>query len=127
MKDSFKFMKRLKGFQRKHLKGLAHKLKPVVLIGQNGLTAPVKSSIQESLDAHELIKIRFIDFKEKAQKDKIARAIEETTQSEIVGSIGHVYIFYRQNRNPKKRAVLIPERSVEIMPPKKKKFYPESK
>jgi len=118
MKNPSKFMKRLKSFQRKHLKGLAHKLKPVVMIGQNGLTESVKSTIHESLDAHELIKIRFIDFKEKEQKEKIAQEIESNTQSEIVGSIGHVYIFFRQNKNPKKRTVLIPEKPVIIKPSK---------
>jgi len=100
----------LKGFQRKYLKGLAHGLKPVVFIGQKGLTDSVTVAIDGAFNAHELIKIRFIDFKEKEQKEKIAQAIEERTQSEIVGSIGHIYIFYRKHKDPKKRTVLIPER-----------------
>ncbi|MDF0605481.1 ribosome assembly RNA-binding protein YhbY [Neisseriaceae bacterium TC5R-5] len=48
----------LKPFQRKYLQGLAHQIKPVVMIGNNGLTDSVIREIAINLDAHELIKIR---------------------------------------------------------------------
>jgi len=41
-----------------HLRGLAHKLNPVVMVGNNGLTASVLQEIENSLNAHELIKIK---------------------------------------------------------------------
>ena len=50
-----KFMKKLNGQQKKYLRGMAHKLKPVVLIGQGGLPGPVIKTIDEALAAHELI------------------------------------------------------------------------
>lgn len=46
--------------QRQHLKGLAHSLSPVVMIGNNGLTDAVIREIAINLDAHELIKIRVL-------------------------------------------------------------------
>ena len=42
--------------QKQHLKGLAHSLKPVVLLGANGLTEAVLAEIEIALDHHELIK-----------------------------------------------------------------------
>lgn len=93
----------LKGSQRKHLRGLAHGLDAVVFIGKQGLVEGVIKAIDEQLDAHELIKLRFIDFKERDQKEEISKEIEKVTSSECVGMIGHLAIFYRQHRDPKKR------------------------
>ena len=45
-------------FERQYLKGLAHDLKPVVMIGNHGLTEAVVREIAINLDSHELIKIR---------------------------------------------------------------------
>lgn len=95
----------LKGSQRKYLRGLAHSLKPVVFIGKQGVVASVIRAVDEALDAHELIKLRFIDFKEKEQKEELSAKIGKETSSECVGLIGHQSIFYRQHRNPKKRKI----------------------
>jgi RNA-binding protein len=107
-------MKRLKGFQRKYLRGLAHNLKPVVLIGQKGLTAEVLRSANQALERHELIKIKFNDFKEKEQKTEISELVERKTGSEIVGAIGHTIIFYRRQGDPEKRKISIPQRNIPL-------------
>ena len=103
-------MEKLKGFRRKYLKGLAHGLKPVVFVGQKGITPEVTKAVEEALNEHELIKIKFIDFKEKSQKEEITGAIETETESEQVGMIGHMAIFYRQQKDPEKRKILMPRR-----------------
>ena len=95
----------LKGSQRKYLRGLAHKLKPVVLLGKQGLVHAVVLAIDEALNAHELIKVRFIDFKEKDQKEELTAKIEKETSSECVGMIGHNAIFYREHKDPSKRKI----------------------
>jgi RNA-binding protein len=100
----------LNGYQRKYLRGLAHNLKPAIIIGQKGITEPVIREIKEALDKHELIKIKFVDFKEKEQKKEIVSIIEKKTNSLIVGMIGHITIFYRQHTNPDKRKISIPDR-----------------
>ena len=64
-------MGKLKGFQKKYLRGLAHNLKPVVLIGQKGLTDDLIKSADRALDRHELIKVKFNEFKEREQKTEI--------------------------------------------------------
>jgi RNA-binding protein len=101
---------KLKGYQKKHLKGLAHGMKPVAFVGQKGLSSTVSRAIDESLTTHELIKVKFIDFKEKDQKAEITDAIEQKTTSELVAMIGHVAIFYREQPDPKKRKIEVPKR-----------------
>lgn len=101
----------LKGYQKKYLKGLAHRLKPVVIIGQNGLTDTVVFSAVEALKKHELIKVKFIEHKEREQKKAIVESLEQQTQSDLVGQIGHVAIFFKPHSDPAKRLISLPAKS----------------
>ena len=103
-------MEKLRGYQKKYLKGLVHGMKPLVFVGQKGLSPTVTQAVDESLEKHELIKVKFIDFKEKGQKEKIAGVIEKETASELVGKVGHIAIFYRQQKDPEKRKINVPKR-----------------
>lgn len=103
-------MEKLKGFQKKYLRGLAHSMKPVIFIGQKGLTPAIRLSTEEALARHELIKVKFIDFKEKDQKSEIMGALESETGSEVVGTIGHTAILYRRQNDPERRRIALPER-----------------
>jgi RNA-binding protein len=98
-------MKKLKGSQRTYLRSLAHSLKPVIQIGKNGLTAELLQAIREALQAHELIKIKFIEFKE--ERKSLSKTIETETGAELVGLIGHVAIYYLQHPDPEKRKIPI--------------------
>ncbi len=100
-------MKKLTSIQAKFLRGLAHALKPVVFVGQKGVTNALITSTDEAFQRHELIKVKFIDFKEKEQKKEIAAAIENKTNSQMAGMIGHVAIFYKQHRDPDKRKITL--------------------
>lgn len=102
-------MTKLKGFQKKYIRGLAHKLKPVVFVGQKGITDSLISAINEALGTHELIKIRFVDLKEKEQKTRVIADIEKEIGCDMVGRIGHVFIVYRQHDDPEKRAIVVPQ------------------
>ena len=103
-------MQALKGFQKKFLKGLAHGLKPVVFIGQKGLTGNLMGSIDNALNTHELIKVKFIEFKEKQQKVSMAGDIEAEAGCRLVGMVGHIATFYRQHPDPEKRRIKLPQR-----------------
>ena len=98
----------LQGYQRKFLRGLAHRLRPVVLIGQSGLTEAILKSTDAALTRHELIKIKFNAYKEKDLKKQIISAIETETRSELVGLIGHTAIFFREQADPDKRQIQLP-------------------
>ena len=103
-------MEKLRSFQKKYLRQQAHKLKPVVSVGQKGLTETVVRSVDEALNRHELIKVRFLEFKEKGQKTELVKQIESQTQSQAVGILGHIAIIFRQHRNPEDRRIFLPQR-----------------
>jgi RNA-binding protein len=94
-------MAKLKGSQRKWLRGEAHSLKPVVQIGKNGLTEGTLREIDFALDTHELIKVQAVASKE--EKLELSRQIEEQLRAETVGQIGHILILYREQEDPDKR------------------------
>ena len=101
-------MEKLTSTQAKYLRGIAHGLKPVVFIGQKGLTDALIRSTEEAFDSHELIKIKFIDYKEKKQKTEITRDLEGRTGSHLAGMVGHVVMLYRQHSDPEKRKIVLP-------------------
>lgn len=80
---------------KKQLKARAHALKPVVLVGQHGVTAAVMASIDEALEAHELIKIR-LPAGERAQRVLQTGQIATALGAEVVSTIGRVVILYRR-------------------------------
>ena len=80
--------------QKQYLKGLAHKLKPVVLLGSNGLTEGVLAEIEIALAHHELIKVK-IPTDDRELKQQIAETIATNTQSTLIQTIGSIAIYYR--------------------------------
>lgn len=85
--------------QKQYLKGLAHKLKPVVLLGNNGLTEGVLAEIDNALAVHELIKIK-IPADDRELKAQIAETIALNAQAELVQKIGHIAVYYRPSEEP---------------------------
>lgn len=86
--------------QKQFLKGLAHNLKPVILMGANGLTEAVLAEIELALDHHELIKIK-IASEDRDTKNLIAEAIVRETKGQKVQVIGKTLILYRQSEDRK--------------------------
>ena len=101
-------MEALSPSQSKHLRGLAHGLKPVVFVGQKGVTPSVLASVREALDQHELIKVKFQDLKDRALKAQWAAEIEQATDSRVAGLIGHTVILYRPQPDPARRKIALP-------------------
>lgn len=94
----------LTGRQRKHLRGLAHGLDPVVHVGGKGLTEAVVDEVDKALGIHELIKVRFLDPDEKKEQ---AREIAERLDACLAGIVGHVGIFFRAHPDPEKRRIAL--------------------
>ena len=101
-------MKKLTSGQAKYLRSLAHSLKPVVFVGQKGLTQALANSTVEAFQRHELIKVKFVDFKQKEQKKEIAADIENKTDCRMAGMLGHIAIFYKPHTDPEKRKIVLP-------------------
>lgn len=83
--------------QRKHLRGLGHGLKPIVFIGNAGLSDAVAAETVRALTDHELIKVRVTGMERDARDEALA-SLASRTGSELVGRIGHIAILYRPNR-----------------------------
>lgn len=81
----------------KHLAEQVHKLKPIVMIGNKGLTETVHTEIDQSLDHHELIKIR-IASGDKEYRENIIQEICQKQQAVLIKKIGHVFAIYRKRK-----------------------------
>lgn len=86
--------------QIQYLKGLAHSLKPVVLLGSNGLTEAVIAEIDYALNHHELIKVK-IPTDDRETKQLIIDAIIRETEAVKVQTIGKTLVLYRQSEEKK--------------------------
>ena len=99
-------MEQLSGAQRKHLRGLAHHVKPVVHVGKNGVTDPVLQEVVEALDSHELIKVKLVD--PQGRKKELADELASRSGGTRVGLVGNIVTLYRQHPDPEKRKVEVP-------------------
>lgn len=95
-------MQKLTPAERSVLRAEAHGLKPVVIIGEAGLTPPVMKEISASLDAHGLIKVRvFGDDRE--ERLAMYESICEELDAAPVQHIGKLLVIYRQKKEVKKQ------------------------
>lgn len=85
--------------QKRHLRGLGHQRKPVVMIGAQGYTPAVRSELEQALLRHELLKVR-IAVGERAARDDVIAQLCSDTGAELVQRIGNVALLYR--RHPEK-------------------------
>ena len=90
--------------QSRFLRGKAHPLKPVIHIGQAGLTPAVSAETARALHDHELIKVKVYGA-ERAQRDAWVGELCAATGSELVQRIGHVATLYKP-REPMPKIVL---------------------
>lgn len=86
--------------QKQFLKGLAHHLSPVVMLGGNGLTEGVLAEIDNALNHHELIKVKIAGV-DRETKQLIIDAIVRETQSSNIQTIGHILVLYRPSEEGK--------------------------
>ena len=94
--------------QRAYLKGLAMNIDPIFQIGKGGLTTEYLESVEEALEARELIKINVLKNCLDEPKE-LAYAIAENTDSEVVQVIGRKLVLYREARQPEKRKIVLPK------------------
>lgn len=92
--------------QRRYLRGLAHPLKPVIMIGNAGLTDAVAQETVRALHDHELIKVK-ARVTDRKQRDTMIASLAERTGSSLVDRIGHVAVLYR--RRPEMPKIVIPD------------------
>ena len=91
--------------QRKTLKSKAHHLKPVVIIGKMDINDSVIKTVSESINSHELIKVKFNQHKDR--KRELIEIINKKTKTQLISIIGNIAIIYKQNKDINKRKYFI--------------------
>jgi len=84
--------------QRKHLRGLAHALNPVVMVGQHGATPAVVKELDGAFTAHELIKVS-VRVGDREARDAALAELAQQTASALVQRIGNIGVFYRPRKD----------------------------
>lgn len=91
--------------QAKHLRGRGHKLKPVIEVGDAGLSASLLNEFSSTIDHHELIKVR-VRAGDRETRDAIIDDLCKRQSAELVTRIGNVALIYRPN--PDKPKIMLP-------------------
>ncbi len=82
--------------QKKHLRGLGHKLKPVVMVGQHGLKETVLEEIDQALTVHELIKVK-VSIGDRDERDEIIETICDDSRAFLIQRVGNIATLFRRN------------------------------
>lgn len=87
--------------QRKILTRHGHGISPVVYIGKYGLTDEVVAAAAKALEDHELIKIRFVEWKK--SREPFSRELAQRTNSSLVRVMGNTALLFKRQEDPEKR------------------------
>ena len=96
----------LSSSQKRYLRGFAHDLKPVILVGQKGITQALLAEFDGALNHHELVKVKLADDDRESRAASI-EAIRAHSGAELVQTIGKVACFYK--RNPDRNQYPLPK------------------
>jgi RNA-binding protein len=94
----------LSNSQKRYLRGLAHSLNPVVMVGNKGLTPALVKEFGNALDQHELVKVKLAGDDREARAEQID-SLAESAGAEVVQRIGHTATYFRRNKEEPKIAL----------------------
>jgi RNA-binding protein len=97
-------MEELNNAQIRKLKGMAQRMDASLKVGKQGLSDGFIRTLDEELTRHELVKVKFAEFKE--QKKELAPQLAARTNSHLVTLVGNVAVVYRQNSNEGDRKIV---------------------
>ena len=96
-------MEELNNAQIRKLKGLAQRMDASLKVGKQGLSEGFIKSLDEELSRHELVKVKFTEFKE--QKKDLAPQLAEKTRSHLVTLLGNVAVLFRRQPDEAKQKI----------------------
>jgi RNA-binding protein len=109
--------------QRRTLRGAAHKLKPVVLLGKASLSDAVLDEVNAALDHHELIKVK-VRGGDRDERRLIIDEMAEKTGAELIQTIGQIAVLYRPAPEHAKKKSTPTERPARVSAPARKRPAP---
>jgi RNA-binding protein len=89
----------LTGKERRALRALGHKLKPIVQVGRGGIDEGLVAAIDRALTDHELIKVKIAEAAGELleERDDTAEALAKATQSAVAQVLGGTVLLYRKH------------------------------
>lgn len=93
--------------QKKYLRGRGHSLKPVITVGDAGLSASLMAEYESTIAHHELIKVR-VRVGDRGARNAIIDELCASSSAELIQRVGNVALVYRENADEKK--IIIPKR-----------------
>jgi len=85
--------------QRREYRAIAHNLKPVIIVGDKGLTENLQEELERALNDHELIKIKVASQDREVRQEAI-NALCESSGAEVVQTIGKIAVIMRRAKKP---------------------------
>lgn len=95
----------LSNAQKRYLRGLAHDLKPIILVGAKGISDNLVSELALALEHHELVKVK-IAADDRETRDQWISELIEKSGAALVARIGHVAVLYR--RRAEQPTIILP-------------------
>lgn len=92
--------------QKRYLRGLAHDLKPIILVGAKGPSESLLSELDSALERHELLKVKFAADDRDTRDAWIVHLVEQS-KSELVGRIGNIAVLFRRSKD--KPLIILPK------------------
>ena len=85
----------LSGKQRRYLRGLGHRLEPIVQLGKQGLTEGITAAVDAALQEHELVKVR-VGTECPDDRHDVAERLAPTVKGEIAQVLGRTLLVWRK-------------------------------
>ncbi len=95
-------MKSLTASDKKQLRSIGHKLNPVVMIGDRGLSEGVEQELKRALEDHELIKVK-VNIADPGERRELIEQLCKGSGAQLVQAIGKIALIYRAAKKPNPR------------------------
>jgi RNA-binding protein len=92
--------------QNRYLKQKAHHVKPIAQVGKNGITPAFRAEVDGAIGHHELIKVKFNEFKE--DRRDLSIQLAKSLKASLVNVVGNTAILFRSPKDPEKRKIILP-------------------
>lgn len=100
-------VKKLTGKQVRYLRGLGHRLNPIIMVGREGVSSTLVQSADEALSAHELIKVRVQEGCD-LDRHEVASSLATSTDAAVAQVLGKTILLYRPTDKDKKDKIQLP-------------------
>jgi len=103
----------LTGKQKRHLRALGHKLKPLIQIGKKEIETALIAEANTSLDHHEVIKVKLLESC-MLDKHEASEALAEAWHADVAQILGKTFLLYRAAKTP---VIILPKADPPLKSP----------